>query len=296
MPKATGKKKATTQALTKWDAKLAEMAAKAVATEKNIGGGNVIGTQGGRLNYKGADLPENKMNVVIIDHILANLFYEGTFDPQTPTSPVCYAYGRDEAVMAPHEQSPTPQHDSCVGCPQNEWGSADRGNGKACKNTRRIAVISENDLNGDIAQAEVAYVHAPVTSVKAWAGYVRQIQQTLNMPPLAVITEISLVPDAATQFKMLFKTVDEVPKNLIGDLLELSERVEKDIEFPYVQIQLPEKPQRGRGARKTVAQPSRRTVVPAKGRGRTAVPPPTGKAAGKFGTAAPAASRKFARR
>jgi len=259
LAKQPGKK---TTAMTKWDAKLAEMAAKAAANEVTSGG-NVIGTQGGRLRYKGADIPENKMRVVIIDKIFANLYYEGVFDPSSPASPACYAYGREEEGMAPHDDSPNKQGEDCASCSQNEWGSADRGKGKACKNTRRLAVLAESDLGEDILQAEEAYVHVPVTSVKAWAGYVRQLESTLHRPPLAVVTEIALVPDDDVQFRMTFKTVEQIDD---GDVLEAltqkAEAVSKVIEFPYVQITPAEKP--ARGNRRSAPPPARgRQAAPA---------------------------------
>lgn len=221
-------------ALAKWDERLAQLAGIAAKTEESVGGGGqFISTKSGQLSFDGAEIPGNKMRVVVIDHILENAAFEGRFDPDAPQSPVCFAFGRDADEMVPHDNSVDKKNDTCSGCPLNEWGSADQGRGKACKNIRRLALITEDQLE-DIASAQPVFIKVPVTSGKAWAGYVKQLNSTLGRPPLAVVTEISLVPDPKTQFKMQFKLCEEIEDgDVIGDLIQLYERVSKEIDFPY---------------------------------------------------------------
>ena len=240
--------KKTGTAVAKWDEELAALAQKAKELEDSVGGGNFISTKGGRLTYQGAEIPGNSMNVIIVDHILENHIYEGRFDPDTPQSPICFAFGEDEDDMEPHEKSESPQHESCKGCPFNEWGSADQGRGKACKNIRRLAVIPEDGLE-DIESAELAMIKVPVTSVKGWAGYVRQIADTLGRPPLGVVTEVSLVPDSKTQFKMNFKLVEKIDDGeVIQALLAKRKQAETDLRTPYAPTPEEEAPPaRGRG-------------------------------------------------
>lgn len=251
MAKATKK---TTTSMTKWDKQLADLAVAASATEKHVGTGSMISTKGGRLAYKGAEIPGNKMNVIVLDHVIHNVDYAEAYDPENGSSPRCYAFGREDEGMAPHADVPEDdkQNDTCKGCPQNEWGSAERGKGKHCGNKRRLAVLAESDLE-DIAGAEVAYLHVPVMSVKGWAGYVRQCTDVLNRPPLGVLTEISLVPDTKSTYRVEFKQISTIDDgDLIEQLITKAKTVQKEIEFPYVQIEKVEKPQRRGG----------RTVVP----------------------------------
>lgn len=226
--------KAKTQALTKYDAELAKYAQQAVDTEKNVGGGNFISLKSGRMAYKGAEIPGNKMNCIVVDHILENDFYQDAYDPDNMNPPDCYALGRDEDELAPHENSVAPQSESCATCPQNEFGTGGvSGKGKACGNKRRLALVTEGDME-DVENAEIAYLRLPVTSVRAWAGYVRQLKDVLNKPPFAVVTEIEVVPDDKTQFKVQFNLVQEIDEaEAIGALLALREKVEKEIAFPY---------------------------------------------------------------
>jgi hypothetical protein len=227
------KKKSTTD-LTVWDAELAKLAASATETEKNVGaGGNYIGTAGGRLKFKGAEVPENKMNVVVADHIIEYALYDGPYNPDNPQPPICFAFGRDEDKMVPHASSLHKQHTDCKTCPMNEFGSADVGKGKACKNLRRLGLITQGDIE-NATDADHAFIKVPVTSVKGWAGHVRQVAEVLKMPPLGVVTEITLVPDPKTQFKMLFRTVEQVGKKFIGDILAKAKVIAKEIDSPYV--------------------------------------------------------------
>ena len=229
---AAAKKPATTKAVANWSERLAGYATEVAATEQTAGG-KFISTKGGRLSIGGAEVPGNKMTVVVLDHIMENHHYTERFNPDQPTSPVCFAFGRNEAEMVPHENSSEPGSDACKGCPLNEWGSADVGKGKACKNIRRLAVITEDGLE-DIENAEVAFLKIPVTSVKAWAGYVQAVANNLKRPPFGVVTEVSLVPDASTQFRMQFKLVEAIED---GDALEAliarREQVASEIAFPY---------------------------------------------------------------
>lgn len=257
--------KKTGTAMVAFEERLRQEANIAAAVEENVGsGGQMIGTRGGRLSFGGAEIPGNKMNVVIIDHILENHLYEGRFDPDTPQTPICFAFGRVEQEMAPHEKSSEPQNDMCKGCPMNEWGSADTGSGKACKNVRRLALITEDQLE-DVESAQVAYLKVPVTSVKGWAGYVRQLANTLGRPPLGVVTEVSLVPDPKSQFKMQFKLVEEInDPEVLEALFAKKEVVSKEIDFPYnPPSDEDERPARGRGGR---GKPARREERPARGR------------------------------
>lgn len=256
--------------LNKWDARLAELAqTSAVAEESAIGGGAFLSTKNARLSFGGANVPGDKMNVVIIDSILENVYYDVPFDANNPASPVCYAFGRDDKTIAPHEKSPEPQHDQCKGCPMNEFGSAERGKGKACSNVRRLALIPEAGLD-DVEGTEVAYLKVPVMSVKNWAGYVNQLATTIKRPPLAMITEISVVPDDKSQFRVLFRPVAEITDpTVLGELLAKNELEQTKIGFPYQVVERePEAPVRGRGSAKASAkaQPKAKAAqrVPAK--------------------------------
>jgi hypothetical protein len=258
-------------AVNKWDAQLAELGAAASATEDSASsGGSFIGTKGGRLSYKGGEVPGNKMNVIVIDHILENAYYQGSYQKDNPLPPVCFAFGRDAKDMKPHELSAEPQCETCKDCEWNKFGSADTGRGKACKNIRRLALITEDGLD-NVLSAEVVYLKTPVTSGKAWTGYVKQLNDVFKKPPLAFVTEVASVPKDEN-FEFLFKNLSEVTDGpTIGELLQKYETVKEDIFFPYQPAEeAPAAPARGRAktapAKAMKGQAKAAPVKPVKGR------------------------------
>lgn len=206
MAKPTSKPVVST-GVNKWEEVLAALAVEASGQETVSG--SFLSVRGATLSYKGADCPDDKLNVVVLAAQHENLFYEGRYDADNPTPPVCYAFGETEKGMAPHPEAPSPQSADCASCPNNVWGSADSGTGKACKNVRRIAVITEDDLES-VVDAEMAQLKIPVTSVNNWGNYVALLANTMKRPPFAVVTELSVVPDKKTQLKVLFKPVGQI--------------------------------------------------------------------------------------
>lgn len=229
-----------------WDEQLAAQAQVAAKMEENVGTANFFGLKSGVLSYNDSPLPDNQMAVIILDHVLENVFYEGKFDPDTPQSPICYAFGRDEADMKPHEkvfEAGNQQNDTCKGCPMNEWGTADTGRGKACRNVRRLAMIPAGTFeNGKFQlnkspehyeKATVAYMKLPLTSVKGFSNFVKQVASALKRPPFGIITKVKVVPDPDTQFKVTFEALDKVPDNLMAAVMNRHEQAAGEIDFPY---------------------------------------------------------------
>jgi hypothetical protein len=93
------------------------------------------------------------MAVVILADIMENSYYDGPFNPDTPASPVVLCVrSRRRGYGAARKggsgrllYAPEPE---CSDCPRNEWGSADVGRGKACKNVMRLALIPAGQYKG----------------------------------------------------------------------------------------------------------------------------------------------------
>ena len=233
----------STKQLNTWDDKLAAEAAAAAAIEESASsGGSFISTRGGRFAFNNADVPGNKLQVIVVDHILENHYYADMFDPDNPSSPVCFAFGRQNAEMQPHEDSGMPQCTQCTGCPLNEFGSAAMGRGKACKNIRRLALITQDGLE-DVDAAMVSYLKIPVTSTKAWSVYVSQLATVLKRPPFAVVTEISIVPDPKTQFRLNFKVLEQLTdETVLQALITKRTAIESELFHPYQKSNTEEEP------------------------------------------------------
>ena len=81
--------------------------------------------------------------------------------------------------------------------------------------------------------AEVAYMKLPVTSVKGYASYVKGLTASLERPPHCVVTEVKVVPDSKTQFKVVFDALEKVPDELLPVLFDRHDEVKNLIDFPY---------------------------------------------------------------
>jgi len=226
---------------TDWEKELERYAARSSkVVEVSAGGGSWLTFQGGRLKFKGVEIQGNETDLIVLDEVLENLYYEGTFDPDSPASPVCFAFAREVGELAPHNASPDKQHDACKGCPQNEWGSAATGRGKACKNIVRLAMVPWGDGSLEqVQKAEIAFAKLPVTSVKNWSAYVNGLHAKSNRPPFAFITKLSVVPDTKSQFQVTFEAVEPVPQKLLGSVLQRVKEAEGVIvpAVPYAPIE-----------------------------------------------------------
>lgn len=226
--------------------RMAAMAADAVEQEKSVSTGSFLSFKSGRLSYQGNVIKGDELDVIVIDSILENCYYPSGYDADNPGSPVCYAFGRDDKSMAPHPDSAEPQSDTCANCPQNEFGTAEQGRGKACKNVRRLALIPADAETPEAVQsAEIAFAKIPVTSVKGWASYVRGLSTLEKKAPIGVVTRIGVVPDDKSQFKVTFQKMDDVPDELMPALIDRYDAGRDNIGFPYPQpSEAPAKPAR----------------------------------------------------
>lgn len=220
--------------VTRWEDRLANYAKAAVEQEASVSTGQFISTKAGQLTYQGNPVKDNTLDVVVIDGILENTYYEGKYDPNNPAPPICYAFGRDDKEMKPHERSSKPQAKSCGECKWNQWESADEGRGKACKNTRRLALLPTTDMTAaGLKKMEAAFLRVPVTSVKGWAAYTRGVAALRHLPPFGVVTRIRTVPDPKNQFRMTFEHNGDIPEPLMETVVERHEAMREEIAFPY---------------------------------------------------------------
>ena len=177
------------------------------------GGGNIkrISIRGSvwRLMQNGKELAKNEdrhLNVVVVNAApkVSRMYYsQGYQEGVEPTSPDCWSADGD----FPDKKAASPQASRCVDCPQNVAGSGNNG-ARACRYSRRIAVVLANDLKGDVYQLTL-----PATSVFGagesgkWPleSYGRMLGSR-NIPITAVITEMRFDTSVATP-KITFKAV-----------------------------------------------------------------------------------------
>lgn len=166
-------------------------------TKKLLGGGiggKRISVKGGvfRMIADGEEVAVNEdraMNVIIVeasDHV-ARTYYEGQYKEGEITSPTCWsADGK-----TPSDTIASPQFSNCAQCPQNIKGSG-QGDSKACRYSRKLAVVLDGDVDGDVYSLTLA-----ATSMFGKAdgdklpfdAYVRYLASH-NAPVTAVVTEM----------------------------------------------------------------------------------------------------------
>ena len=137
-------------------------------TAKALTGGGV-GTSSKRISIKGgvfrllaggkeiASIDERFLDVIIVRAApkVSRIFYAKSYDGDNITGPDCWSNDGER----PDASAENKQGTTCMSCPQNIAGSG-QGNSRACRYQQRLAVVLENNIEGDILQLTL-----PATSV-----------------------------------------------------------------------------------------------------------------------------------
>lgn len=234
-------------AVANWEEQMAAEAAVATKVLAGVGVGQFFSVRGGVLSFDGNKVPHSKMGVVIVGMILENAYYQEDFDPDAPAPPDCFAFGLDADTMAPHEIVIEKQDEGqgCLKCQWNQWGTADKGKGKACKNMVRLALLpagnydkpgEEFNLIEDVdhyATAKIAYLRVPVTSIRGYAAYVRQLDAVAKRAPHYVASMIKAEPHTKNQVEVSFSLIDKFGADIGPTLKGRHDEAMKAIDFPY---------------------------------------------------------------
>ena len=162
---------------------------------------------GGGLTFEvPGDDPENPdtekvIRGIIVHHHAVNAYWR---DPYTGgnAAPDCASLdGRIGVEMETGEAK------RCDTCPFNQFGSADNGKGKACKNGHRLYILRDGEMLP-------LMISLPPTSLKALKDYLAKRLIMKGIRPVDVITEISLAKDknadGISYSKCVFKKAGEL--------------------------------------------------------------------------------------
>ena len=131
------------------------------------------------------------LDVVIVDAVYANRYYGSSYDKNSIVPPDCFATSPTEAGLTPSPNSPDLQHTGgCAGCPQNVFGSAVVGKGKACKNRMLLAVLPTDAT----LETPFAILDISPTAVKGFNAYANAVTTALGRPLYGVITHVECNP------------------------------------------------------------------------------------------------------
>lgn len=129
---------------------------------------------------------------------LSKVYYESGYTEGSDAKPSCYSHNG----TTPASDADKPQSATCALCPHNAWGSRISENGskgKACSDSRRVAVAAAGDI------ARPMLLRIPAATLKDLAGYAQMLTQR-NAPYQAVVTKIGFDPTVAHP-KLTFKAV-----------------------------------------------------------------------------------------
>lgn len=130
------------------------------------------------------------LEVVIVDFIAYNAYYDAAYDPDNISPPACFAMGLSAKTLMPSKNSPSMQVDAgkeCKECPHDIFGTADNGKGKACKNSRLLAMVQMGSFDSDILTLLV-----PPASIKFFDQYATALGNKYKLDTAMVHTRLSL--------------------------------------------------------------------------------------------------------
>lgn len=159
----------------------------------------------------GEDILDDPLNLIVVADAHVNIWYPEAYDPDHPSPPGCFAVaptleldaagkavpGTGESALHAHESSPQRQggandHD-CATCALNMWGSAEKGKGKACGNTRLLAVVNAGDpsLKDPTLEPKVALLGLSPTALGGWGKFVNGLAKIEKRPPWGAIIKFT---------------------------------------------------------------------------------------------------------
>jgi len=138
------------------------------------------------------------LTVVVVDFVSANIFHDRPYKEGEYSPPACFAAGLDvNDKLVPSKASPDVQSSTCAKCPNNEFGS--KGDGKACKNLRKLAVIQGSGDDALNPESPMWLLEVSPTAGKAFDAYVSTVRTQYAVPPIGVITDVFFDPSSEFQ-------------------------------------------------------------------------------------------------
>lgn len=179
-----------------------EITRRAKALADSIPTTPVIGIDKRSGNFRIGDIvsQDNVMDVVILDFIHANSWWEKPYSPDNSEAPDCFALGKlgtsysdqnwDE--MSPVAGCPNPQANNCKECPMNQFGSAPNGRGKACSNNISLALLPAGNPEGKIHTLRMS-----PSAIRSFNSFLRKVTAAGKLP-VSVVVPITTVEAGAS--------------------------------------------------------------------------------------------------
>ncbi len=166
---------------------------------------------------------DGPIECVIVDFAAAHYYYTTAYSEGDVTPPDCFALGLNAPELAPSSKALHKQAENCAVCPQNQFGTAPNGKGKACRNTRLLALLPLDATE----ETPLQLLSLSPTAIKAFDDYAAAIARTYRAPPYKVISMIGFDPTASyatlrfgkprpnPAYELAFKRLEEARARLL---------------------------------------------------------------------------------
>ncbi len=147
-----------------------------------------------RIKNKKFNLPNGDqldfLDVVIVDFVYFNGYYEGAYDENNIVPPNCFSIHPEPTGAIPSENSSDKQNDNCNTCWANQFKSA--GKGKACGNNILVALLPTDAT----AETPFTLLRVSPTALKGFGGYLTSLARVGKMP-YDVVSHIECDPSVS---------------------------------------------------------------------------------------------------
>lgn len=181
--------------------------------------GMTISLKGKVFTLPNGQSSQGPMRAIILDARNVRTYYKGTYNPNQPEVPLCFAIAKQLEDLKPSLNAKQAMAKSCAECKYDQWGSATNGSkGKACKNAIRLAVVPENFTQ----DTHPMILTVSPTGIKSYSMLVADLKAN-GMIPAQVVTEISF-DQHQTYPTLIFSPVQ--PHDRVEEVWRLRERAQ----------------------------------------------------------------------
>ena len=155
-----------------------------------------FGGQDTPLMRDDGDGPRNSIEVVLLKSspAISKIFYKNGYVEGSNAAPDCWSANG----VTPDASVQNKCNATCADCPMNAWGSriSESGKpGKACSDSRRVAIVPVNDIDNELFGGPML-LRIPAASLKDLKAY-GDLLDSYQYPYYAVATRISFDPKEA---------------------------------------------------------------------------------------------------
>lgn len=162
-------------------------------------------------NPEGEILQAVRVHIVRANPAASKVFYREGYEEGSDTPPDCFSNDgiKPDAIVK------SPESKTCAACPHHVWGSGKDGKGRACSDSRRIAVAPENNPD------KVMLLRVPAASLKSLSDFGKQVDAR-GFRYQQVIAKIEFDIESASP-KLIFTPVDFGSEEAIERIAEMQE-------------------------------------------------------------------------